>query len=95
MRSSEIKSKIYFSNVEITRVLARLAISLKVEKFIFASTVGIYGPGNISNKNPFDTFSPTIPNNLYSASKLSAEYALQSIIMIVQKNYLFLEFQVS
>ena len=77
--SSKIKSKIYFSNVEITRVLAKLAITLKIEKFIFASTTGIYGPGNISNENPFDTFSPTIPYNLYSASKLSAEYALQSI----------------
>lgn len=75
----KVKSDLYFLNVEITRVIAKLGISLKVQKFIFLSTTEIYGKGHLNPNKLFDTFSPTIPDNLFAASKLSAEYALQSI----------------
>lgn len=73
------KSFIYFSNVEVTRKLAELSQDLNNKKFIFASTVGIYGPGSIDPDITYSTYSPTFPHNLYSASKLSAEFALQSV----------------
>ncbi len=89
-KDSQVKKKIYFSNVEITKAIANLAIALKVKKFIFSSTVGVYGSGTYSNQEAFDTYSPTIPNNIYSASKLSAEYALQNIFSDYAKKLVIL-----
>ena len=86
----KVKSDLYFLNVETTRVIAKLAISLKVEKFIFLSTTEIYGKGHLNSNKLFDTFSPTIPDNLFAASKLSAEYALQSIFSNAPKRLIIL-----
>ena len=77
--NERIKSYIYFSNVEVTRTLAKLSQDLNNKKFIFASTVGIYGSGSINPNITYCTYSPTCPHNLYSSSKLSAEFALQSV----------------
>ena len=76
--SEKLKKYIYFSNVEVSKNLAELSLDLNIKKFIFTSTVGVYGKGTFQSKN-FDTFSPLMPENLYSSSKLAAEYALQYI----------------
>jgi len=73
------KSNLYFFNVEITKSIAKLGVLLNVERFIFASTTDVYGIGDLDFKKTIDTFSPTNPQNYFAASKLSAEYSLQSI----------------
>ena len=77
--SKNLKSHIYFSNVDLTKTAAEISLSLNIPKFIFSSTVGIYGFGTLDPDYKFNTFSPLMPQNLYSASKLSAEYMLQSV----------------
>ena len=76
--TEKLKKFIYFSNVEVSKNLAALSLDLNIKKFIFTSTVGVYGKGTFQCTN-FDTFSPLMPENLYSSSKLAAEYALQYI----------------
>ncbi len=73
------KSYLYFSNVEITKSIAKLGVLLNVERFIFASTTDVYGIGDLDFKKTIDTFSPINPQSYFAASKLSAEYSLQSI----------------
>ena len=55
----KLKSDLYFLNVEITRVIAKLGISLKVEKFIFLSTTEIYGKGQNMLYNQFSQITLT------------------------------------
>ena len=77
--SSISKRDIYFLNVEVSKIFAEISISLNIEKFIYISTADIYGLGKLDQKLGFNTFSPLIPNDYNSASKLATEYSLQSV----------------
>ncbi len=59
------------TNVEGTRLLINTARSAGVKRFIFFSTINVYGVCN--SHNCFDENSPTTPNDAYSRSKLTAE----------------------
>jgi nucleoside-diphosphate-sugar epimerase len=62
-------------NVDATLALANAAKNLKVSKFFFISTVGVYGNSGtgISEK------SPIVPNGPYAQTKYEAEQELQKI----------------
>lgn len=62
-------------NVEGTRNIAQAAAANGVDHFIFASSVSVYGSGNVS----FDEDSQSNPDTPYGRSKLMAEEALEAV----------------
>lgn len=60
-------------NVLATQNLIEMANTLKVKKFIFASSAAVYGE---SKKLPFSEDSPKNPISVYGLSKLSSEFLL-------------------
>jgi nucleoside-diphosphate-sugar epimerase len=67
------KDEYYRVNVDGIRSLLRFASQRQIQKFIFYSTVAVYGNNQPSN----ETTTPE-PNNHYGGSKLEAEKVLQS-----------------
>lgn len=63
--SGELRDEYESSNVEATRLLLEHS---ECERFIFASTINVYGTGG-----PFDEKSATRPDGLYAGTKLEAE----------------------
>jgi len=65
-------------NVRGTEVLAQFALRTQLERFVFCSTVGIYGsvPGRI----PADAWTPASPDNEYQRSKYRAEKTLVNLL---------------
>ena len=67
----------YRSNVDATVDLAEKAISAKIKRFIFVSSIGVNG-----NKTEYEQFSSksiSNPHNPYAKSKYNAELALKEI----------------
>ena len=62
-------------NVEGTKNLAQAAAANGVDHFILASSVSVYGSGNVN----FNEDSPCNPDTPYGRSKLMAEEALEAI----------------
>ena len=71
------KPESYFDkvNVEGTRNLLDAAISNSVRRFVYGSTIGVYG--NVAEPHIDDDF-PAIPDNYYGRSKLRAEEVVLS-----------------
>ncbi|MEL6821038.1 MAG: NAD-dependent epimerase/dehydratase family protein [Calditrichota bacterium] len=65
-------------NVRGTELLAQFALREKLDRFVFCSTVGIYGtvPGRI----PADAWTPASPDNEFQRSKFRAEKSLVNIL---------------
>ena len=58
------------ANVDLTARMLAASAAAGVERFLFASTAGVYGPAAAS---PIDEASPTKPFSAYGRSKLEAE----------------------
>ncbi|BAQ66475.1 NAD(P)-dependent oxidoreductase [Geminocystis sp. NIES-3709] len=74
-RSQSSRQDFWQTNVEATRNLAEKAMEAKVEKFIYASSAGVYG---INSCNMVNEKSPTDPNTIYRRTKLAGEKILLS-----------------
>ncbi len=74
-RSRSSKQDFFEINVEATRYLAKVAVKAQIEKFVYASTIGVYG---ILTDTMVDERSPTYPNNIYRRTKLAGEKILLS-----------------
>jgi nucleoside-diphosphate-sugar epimerase len=71
---------VYFQeNLEMTRALAEAALKAQVRRFVFASSVGVYGTASVSGE-AFREDSPVAPppDNVYVQSKRAAEEFLLS-----------------
>ncbi|MDR2220647.1 MAG: NAD-dependent epimerase/dehydratase family protein [Methylobacillus sp.] len=78
--ASESARSIYFrDNLEMTRALARAAIKEQVRRFVFSSSVTVYGAASAAGQ-PFreDTPAQPRPDDVYAQSKLAAEAFLLS-----------------
>jgi GlcNAc-P-P-Und epimerase len=67
------KEEYYRVNVDGTKMLLQVASGMKIKKFVFFSSVAVYGASQPSS----DDTTPN-PNNDYGASKLKAEEAIRS-----------------
>ncbi len=74
MDKSQIKN-IYETNVKFTKNFFKKAIEFKANKFIFISTVAVYGENNLLKKS-LNELSPTNPQTIYARTKLLAEKIL-------------------
>jgi len=59
------------TNVKGTRLLVDAAIAAGIKRFIFFSTINVYGPSGPNQC--FDESSPVCPGEIYSRSKVAAE----------------------
>lgn len=66
------KEQYYKVNVEGTKVLLEVAAEMQIKKFIFYSSVAVYG-----NNQPSSDNTEPQPNNYYGSSKLEAERAIR------------------
>lgn len=68
-------SESYFQavNVDITRSLLQASRHAGVRRFVYGSTMGVYGDGGAAPDRVLDEGSPTRPDNPYTRSKLHAE----------------------
>ena len=66
-------------NLEMTRALAEAAIKARVRRFVFTSSVAVYGTASAAGE-AFQEDSPALPHphNFYAQSKLAAEEFLLS-----------------
>ncbi len=64
-------------NVDATRRLAEAAAAAKVKRFIYLSSIKVYGEGD--NQTIYSEISPTNPTDAYGESKLEAEQVLYDI----------------
>lgn len=62
-------------NVEGTRALVHAAIAAKVRRFVYGSTIGIYGSARDGELNED---SPPRPENIYGVTKLEAEQVVRA-----------------
>ncbi len=69
------------SNTIATRALAEEAVAAGVRRFVFASTVKVFGDGEGagSDSGPLSDATPPLPVDAYGQSKLEAEQALREI----------------
>jgi dihydroflavonol-4-reductase len=58
------------TNVDATRVLLEESRKAQVRRFVYGSTIGVYGA---AHDGPLDETSPTRPDNIYGVTKLEAE----------------------
>jgi len=78
--ASPTTRSIYFrDNLEVTRALAQAALKARVRRFVFASSVTVFGTASIPGK-AFREDSPAAPhpNDVYAQSKQAAEAFLLS-----------------
>ncbi|MCL2307709.1 MAG: NAD-dependent epimerase/dehydratase family protein [Proteobacteria bacterium] len=78
--SSPSARSIYFrDNLEMTRALAEAALNARVRRFVFASSVAVYGAASVAGE-AFREDSPVAPHpdNVYAQSKRAAEEILLS-----------------
>lgn len=62
-------------NVDATRTLLEACIDLGVKRFVYGSTIGVYGS---ANDTALDEESPPRPENIYGVTKLEAENLVKS-----------------
>jgi UDP-glucose 4-epimerase len=87
--SLALKDEYFRTNVEGTRCLAKAASAAKVERFIFFSTINVYGstrPGQL-----FDEAAPLNPDSWYAETKIDGEQIvlgeLPSVVLRVAAVY--------
>lgn len=76
--SEESKLSYELINVLATEKIAKEAVKLKIKKFIYISTIKVYGEKTLIG-NPFNNDSIVNPMDSYSKSKYRAEEKLRSI----------------
>jgi nucleoside-diphosphate-sugar epimerase len=62
-------------NVEVTDQLLRLCAAAGVKRFVYGSSIGVYGE---SDREPLDESSPLRPDNMYTRSKVAAERVVRA-----------------
>lgn len=62
-------------NVDATRVLLDACVQAGVKRFLYGSTIGVYGQGGAA---PLDEQSALHPSNIYETTKLAAEAVVKS-----------------
>lgn len=62
------------TNVDATRLLLEESRKAGIRRFVYGSTIGVYG----SQDGPLDETSPTRPDNIYSVTKLEAEQTVKA-----------------
>jgi dihydroflavonol-4-reductase len=62
-------------NVDATRMLLEAAIAAGVTRFVYGSTIGVYGS---ASEGQLDEDSPPRPENIYGRTKLEAEQLVKS-----------------
>uniref|UniRef100_A0A7V3NV65 NAD-dependent epimerase/dehydratase family protein n=1 Tax=candidate division WOR-3 bacterium TaxID=2052148 RepID=A0A7V3NV65_UNCW3 len=67
----------YRVNVEGTINLAKAALEAKVKRFIYVSTIGVYGESDLKD---IDENSPLRPESIYALTKLQGEKELLSVV---------------
>lgn len=78
-RTSEQLSALKFANVLLPLQLARLAKRLKIQHFIFLSTIGVHGSSTLGDEAiTEDTLMR--PSNPYAMSKVLAEFELRNCL---------------
>lgn len=65
----------YRVNVDATRVLLDACVEAGVKRFLYGSTIGVYGQGSTA---ALDEESPLQPSNIYETTKLAAESLVKS-----------------
>ncbi|MCL1825326.1 MAG: NAD-dependent epimerase/dehydratase family protein [Betaproteobacteria bacterium] len=77
--SSSVRSVYFRDNFEMTRALAEAALKARVRRFVFVSSVTVYGTGSVTGR-AFREDSPVAPHpgDVYAQSKLAAEEFLLS-----------------
>lgn len=76
-KSEQDWEKFYQTNVTATEELCRALLTKHVRRFVFLSTVGIYGDYPVTDENGELKINPV---NMYSKSKLLAEEAISRIL---------------
>ncbi|NLL90725.1 MAG: NAD-dependent epimerase/dehydratase family protein [Dehalococcoidales bacterium] len=76
-RSEQDWDKFYQTNVVASEELCRALLTNNVKRFVFISTVGIYGDYPVTDENGELKINPV---NMYSKSKLLAEEAVKRIL---------------
>lgn len=71
------KEEFFATNVDLTLELAKKCISLGISKFIFISSISIYG----RSARYIDNSTMPCPDTVYGESKLEAERKLQALFM--------------
>lgn len=66
------------ANVDFTMAVAKAAVAAGVKRFVFVSSVGVYG--NYSALTPITEVMPPAPKELYAVSKLEAENQLREYL---------------
>ena len=72
-RTKSNSSDFWSINSEATRLLGDFASKYNVQKFVYGSTIGVYG---ITKSGILTETSPTNPNTIYRQTKLAGETAL-------------------
>ena len=70
--SPTLRDLYWATNVEATENLVASAVSHQVERFLFYSTINVYGPTRQEHP-PLDENAPLRPDTLYGESKVAAE----------------------
>jgi dihydroflavonol-4-reductase len=68
--SSQPEAYFHRINVDGTRILLDACVATGVSRFIYGSSIGVFGTGGLS---PLNESSPLAPNNAYGRSKVAAE----------------------
>ncbi len=82
------------TNVDVVRVLLEKCAQRGVRRFVYGSTIGVYGGVQGGSRRAFDESTPPDPQNIYTRTKLEAEsivrfYAprLQTCIVRIPETY--------
>jgi UDP-glucose 4-epimerase len=71
------------NNIGIFANTLKASINAKVKKFIFTSSVAVYGEANV----PYKEDGPTIPKDVYGVNKLACEQILRIMAKVYKFNY--------
>jgi UDP-glucose 4-epimerase len=71
------------SNIGIFTNTLKASINAKVKKFIYTSSVAVYGEANV----PYKEDGPTIPKDVYGVNKLACEQMLRIMAKVHKFNY--------
>lgn len=87
---NEKQLEIYIAaNVEVTKILALSSIKAKVKRFIFISSISVYGISGNNEKVLSELDKPN-PNTTYGISKLLAEYEIKNIFEKTDTDFIIL-----
>lgn len=71
------------NNIGIFANVLKASINTKVKKFLYTSSVAVYGEANV----PYKESGPTIPKDIYGVNKLACEQILRIMSGVYKINY--------